>query len=529
MNAIPEFVPVVIVGAGPSGIATATKLAQYGIECLVLDRWGGVYPQPRAVHLDDEVYRLLAGLGIADKFAEISRPARGLQLRDPNMRVMAEFHRECAENANGFPQANMFDQPALESLLRTNLEHYPSAVLRGNAEVREAVQIGPDRARVTYTDRLSGEEHRVEARYLLGCDGANSLVRSAIGACMDELKFQQRWLVVDVATEADLDQWEGVHQVCDPHRGATYMRIGDTRYRWEFRLLQDETADDYRTMAALYPLIRPWVEVVAPEQLELVRVAEYTFRAQVANTWRRANLFILGDAAHLTPPFIGQGLCAGLRDAMNLAWKLAGVINGWLPERLLDTYEQERKPHARYMIRFALAVGAAMTAGGGAGDLLRRVVVPRLHLIPGVREKIVDSTTPALHRSDLVVKTRRKGRLAGQLCPNPMLGDGKRLDAVVGRRFAVIASEALDSSQRREISRRGAVVVVAHPGTELALWLRSGRVQAAVVRPDRTVMCDSRSLSEVASAVPVFAPTGTGADWQASRDPVPLANSVGAL
>ena len=159
-----------------------------------------------------------------------------------------------------------------------------------------------------------------------------------------------------------------------------------------------------------------------------MRVAEYTFRAQVANSWRRNNMFILGDAAHLTPPFIGQGLCAGLRDAMNLAWKLAGVVNGWLPESVLDTYEQERIPHVRYMIRFALAMGTAMTAGGEAGDLLRRMVVPRLHLIPGVREKIVDSTTPALHTSELVLKSRGRRQLAGGLCPNPVLRDGKRLD-----------------------------------------------------------------------------------------------------
>ncbi len=192
----------------------------------------------------------------------------------------------------------------------------------------EAVQNGADTVQVTLTDRVSGQGHRVETRYLLGCDGANSLVRSAIGAHMEDLKFQQRWLVVDVATSADLNQWQGVHQVCDPHRAATYMRIGESRYRWEFRLLPDETADDYSTMTALYPLIRPWVKDVAPQHLELVRVAEYTFRAQVANSWRRNNMFILGDAAHLTPPFIGQGMCAGLRDAMNLAWKLAGVVSG---------------------------------------------------------------------------------------------------------------------------------------------------------------------------------------------------------
>jgi 3-(3-hydroxy-phenyl)propionate hydroxylase len=513
MTENPNFVPVVIVGAGPTGITAATKLAQYGVDCLVLDRWEDVYPQPRAVHLDDEIYRLLAGLGIADEFAAISRPARGLQLRDRNARILAEFRRECAESANGFPQANMFDQPELEVLLRANLKHYPHAVLRGNAEVTEAVQIGADRAQVTFTDRVSGEEHRVETRYLLGCDGANSLVRTAIGACMEDLKFQQRWLVVDVATTAELNQWEGAHQVCDPHRAATYMRIGDTRYRWEFRLLPDETADDYNTMAALYPLIRPWVEGVAPEQLELVRVGEYTFRAQVANRWHRGNMFILGDAAHLTPPFIGQGMGAGLRDAANLAWKLAGAVNGWLPESVLNTYEQERMPHVRYMIRFALAMGTAMTAGGEAGNLLRRVVVPRLHLVPGVREKIVDSTTPALHSSELVLKSPGRRQLAGRLCPNPVLLDGKRLDEMVGGRFAVIMSAAPSPSQQDEMTRRGAVVVAAHPGTELALWLQAGRARAAVVRPDRTVLCASRDLAEVCGAVPVFAPPAdTGAD-----------------
>ncbi|MEO3756691.1 bifunctional 3-(3-hydroxy-phenyl)propionate/3-hydroxycinnamic acid hydroxylase [Mycobacterium sp. B14F4] len=511
MTDLPDAVPVVIVGAGPTGVTAATKLAQYGVDCLVLDRWEDVYPQPRAVHLDDEIYRLVASLGCADEFAAISRPARGLQLRDRDFRVLAQFHRECAASANGYPQANMFDQPEFEAMLRRNLKHFPHAVVRGNAEVTEAVQIGSDRVQVTFTDRVSGEEHRVEAKYLLGCDGANSLVRTAIGSCMEDLKFQQRWLVVDVATSADLGQWEGVHQVCDPHRAATYMRIGDNRHRWEFRLLPDETADDYDTLAAVYPMIRPWLSDVTPAQLELLRVAEYTFRAQVADRWRRGNMFILGDAAHLTPPFIGQGLCAGLRDAMNLAWKLAGVVNGWLPETVLDTFEKERVPHARYMIRFALAMGAAMTAGGEAGNLLRRVVVPRLRLIPGVRKKIVDSTTPALHRSELVLKSPGRRHLAGRLCPNSVLPDGRRFDAVVGGRFAVVTAAPLTPSQHEEATRRGAIVVTTHPGTELAHWLETGRAKAAVVRPDRSVMCAGRDVAELLSRVPVFAPAMTEA------------------
>jgi 3-(3-hydroxy-phenyl)propionate hydroxylase len=494
-------VPVVIVGAGPTGITAATLLAQCGIECLVLDRWATVYPQPRAVHLDDEVCRIVGRLGIADEFAAISRPSRGLQLRNRAMRVLAEFQRDSAPGAHGYPQANMFDQPEFEGLLRANLKRYPHAVLRGDVEVTD-VALGPGPVRVRFVDRVSGQEHSVAARYLLGCDGANSVVRAAIGASMQDLRFHQRWLVVDVSTTADLNQWDGVHQVCDPRRAGTFMRIGDSRYRWEFRLLGRETADDFNTIAALHPLIGPWVDGVAPEQLVLVRVAEYTFRAQLADRWRRDNVLLLGDAAHLTPPFIGQGMGAGLRDAMNLSWKLAGAINGCLPQGVLDSYEQERKPHVRHMIRFALAMGRAMTAGGNLGDFVRTVAVPRLHLIPGL-----DSSTPALHRSALVTKSHRRS-LAGRLRPNPVLAEGKRLDDVVGPRFAVVTSVPVTGSQRTELTHRGAVVLAAGPGSDLAEWLRSGRAAAAVVRPDRTVLYAGRDAGEVCDAVPAFMADG---------------------
>lgn len=189
---------------------------------------------------------------------------------------------------------------------------------------------------------------------------------------------------------------------------------------------------------------------------------------------------------------------------MNLSWKLAGVVNGWLPEDVLDTYEQERKPHVRSLIHFALAVGRAMTAGGELGDFARRVVVPRLHLIPVVRKRISDSATPPLHRSALVMRSRGRRQLAGRLCPNPVLAEGKRFDSLVGPGFGVITSARLTSSQRAELTARGAAVVTTQPGSALAAWLRTGRATTAVVRPDRTVLCAGRDVSETCSAVPVF-------------------------
>jgi 3-(3-hydroxy-phenyl)propionate hydroxylase len=501
-----EPVPVVIVGAGPTGITAATLLAQYGIQCLVLERWDDVYPQPRAVHLDDEIRRILDRLGINDAFAAISRPALGLRLLDPEFGVLAQFYRDAAESINGFPQANMFDQPALEELLRRNLKNFPNATIRGSCEVTNITQTEEGRVRVTYADRDTGNGHIVDAAYVLGCDGANSLVRSSIGAAMRDVRFEQRWLVVDVATEIELNQWDGVHQVCSPERAATYMRIGATRYRWEFRLLPGETADDYRSCSALRRLISPWVGHVADEDLELVRVAEYTFRAQLASQWRDRKVFLLGDAAHLTPPFIGQGMGAGLRDAMNLAWKLAGVLRGDLAENLLDSYQQERKPHARMLIGLALGMGWSMTAGGRAGDAIRRTVVPRLHLIPGMRSRIVNSRTPALHRSALVVKRRRPRQLAGTLCPNPVLPEGVRLDTALGIGFGVITTTPFNAQQREQLRQRGAAAFTVEHSSELGRWLRRAGATAAIIRPDRTVMQAGRRLSSLCDAVPSFTP-----------------------
>jgi 3-(3-hydroxy-phenyl)propionate hydroxylase len=500
-------VPVVIVGAGPTGVTAAGLLAQYGVDVLVLDRWSGVYPQARAVHLDDEIHRIVAMLGIADEFTAISRPALGLRLLDDRRRVLAEFRRDTARTAHGFPQANMFDQPDFEALLRANLARHPGVELRGDAEVTGLDEVPGGGVRVSFTDRRDRRTHTVDADYVLGCDGANSVVRTQIGSTMRDLNFEQRWLVVDVASGADLRQWEGVHQVCDPLRAGTYMRIGETRYRWEFRLRPGESADDFSTLKALRPLIAPWTGGVGDDRLDLLRVTEYTFRAQIADRWRRGNVFLLGDAAHLTPPFVGQGMGAGLRDAMNLAWKLAGVLDGTLPPELLDTYENERKPHARQMIRLALNIGRAMTAGGELGNLTRRAVVPRLRLIPGMRHKVLDSATPALHRSELVHRGRITHRLAGTLCPNPVMPDGRRLDDVLGGGFALITTAPPDTASCNLLRRRGAAVYIAETGSELARWLGRAHARAAVVRPDRTVMCAGRDAATLCARMPTFAVT----------------------
>ncbi|MGW0872908.1 bifunctional 3-(3-hydroxy-phenyl)propionate/3-hydroxycinnamic acid hydroxylase MhpA [Streptomyces sp. NPDC002740] len=525
----PGHVPVVIVGAGPVGVTAALLLARRGVRTVVLERHHDVYPLPRAVAADDEVRRILQAAGVQEEFAAIARPARGLRLLDARHRVMAEFPRS-AQGAHGFPQTSMFDQPELERLLRAALARTPECALLGGVEVVGVDQDGEGpggdgSVRVTYRDDAG--EHVLRADAVLGCDGAGSLTRDAVGATWEDLRFEERWTVVDVRTSLPVRCWEGVDQVCDPRRPATFMRVGEDRYRWEFRLRNDCALDHER----LRELVAPWVDLTPGADFTVLRQTRYTFRARIADRWRRGRVFLLGDAAHLTPPFIGQGLCAGLRDAHNLSWKLARVLRQGADERLLETYESERRPHARRMIRLAVAMGWAMTGGQDGAAAVRRGVLSAAVRIPGLSAAAARDLGPVLAAGPLVRRrARRRGRaLVGGFCPQPWVTvDGRRvrLDDLLGDSFALLTAVPPTPSLRAVADALGArTATVAGLGDDgrLAAWLRAGRADAVLLRPDRVVM----------DVVPSGAADLTGtADWASllhtTRSPLPSPRSVGA-
>jgi 3-(3-hydroxy-phenyl)propionate hydroxylase len=466
--------PVIIVGAGPAGCTAALLLADFGIPVTLLERQTQPYPLPRAVHLDDEVARILGRIGVSEGFLARSRPGSGLRLLDARHRVMAEFSREHQASQHGFPQANMFHQPDLEELMLARVQAHPLIDLRRGVEV---IGLDDDDAPGPLTAdpvrvhaRIGEEEHTFTGRVVLGCDGANSTIRQLAGITMEDLGFTERWLVVDIQVEDDLHTWDGVEQICDPARAATFMQVTGDRYRWEFRLADGEDEADLITPQVLGQLLQPWTGHDDLDGLQVIRSATYTFRARLASRFQAGRVFLLGDAAHLTPPFIGQGLAAGLRDADNLTWKLAHVLTGRAGAGLLASYETERRPHAKALINKAVRVGWAMTGGQDRAAAVRRIALAAAVRSDRICEFMGSTATPRLKAGALQPPPRRllpsgipPALWVGGLIPNPLVssGDGKRvrLDTILGGRTAVLTARRPDVALMDFCRRHGLVPI----------------------------------------------------------------------
>jgi len=471
--------PVIVVGAGPVGCTVALLLAGFGIPVTLLERHARPHPLPRAVHLDDEVARVLGRVGAGEEFLARSRPGSGLRLLDARHRVMAEFRREQQAGVHGYPQANMFHQPDLEELLLARVEDHPLISFHREAEVSgmdgtlSPLVAGPVRVHA----RIVGRPQVFTGQAVLGCDGANSTIRDLAGITIEDLGFTERWLVIDIRAEAGLDTWDGVEQVCDPARPATFMHVAGDRYRWEFQLRDGEDEAGLITAQALGLLLRPWTGRVDLAGLEIIRSASYTFRARLASRFQVGRAFLLGDAAHLTPPFIGQGLGAGLRDADNLAWKLAHVLTGQAGEELLASYDTERRPHARAMVKKAVRIGWAMTGGQDRAAAIRRIALAAAVRSQHIRQAIASTATPRLkagalrHPPQRLLPPRHPAALrAGGLIPNPLVstGDGAqvRLDAILAGRTTVLTAGRPTAQLEGFCRQHGLVLArISEPGT----------------------------------------------------------------
>ena len=358
---LPEPADFVVVGAGPVGLLTAIILGRKGWRVTVVERWPSRYPMPRACTIDHEALRILQSAGVMAEHWDLFEPSRGerggYQIRNQDGVLLRAINwNRTAES--GFANTNGFYQPDLERVLETMASTIPSVeILRGWS----AEAIAQDESSVTLTIARTdaradaGSRDTITARWLIGADGANSVVRELVGIETEDAGFEADWLVVDYEPLHDR-QWDAfVTQYCDPEQPATAVNSGPGRRRFEFMRRDDITAEELGRPESAWRLMAPWG--VTPDNARLERHAVYTFRGRWARDWRRGRVLIAGDAAHLMPPFLGQGMCSGLRDAAALAWRLDLVASGHASTSILDSYGTERSAHVREIIDEAIAIG----------------------------------------------------------------------------------------------------------------------------------------------------------------------------
>lgn len=457
---------VVIVGLGPTGATLANILGEYGLDVLVLEREAGVYPLPRAVHFDDEVMRVFQSIGLAEGIGRDARVNVGTKFVDRNMDLMLDWSRPQEIGPLGWHPSYRFHQPDLEAELNRGIAARPNVTVIRSAEVSEVVDEG-DVTLVRFTHQE--EERSLSAQYVVGSDGARSVVRAAMGSEWEDLGFQERWLVIDVQlTQARPDLGDYTIQTCDSARPTTYVRCPRDWRRWEISLKPEETAEMVAKDDFIWPKLRP---SITPEEGVIQRRAVYSFESKLATRWRVGRLLIAGDAAHLMPPFLGQGMCTGIRDAANLAWKLVAVLRWGASDSLLDSYEMERRDHARIYIETAVRVGEMMNSAETAEALT--------HAIRPDGSAQMQSINRGLERAIGPVN----GGLTGMRMPQPTLADGTRLSDAMKGRFAILGTpESFEGVN--ELPSDRAVTITSQDHPEVAQLLSKLGVAAFILRPD---------------------------------------------
>jgi 3-(3-hydroxy-phenyl)propionate hydroxylase len=406
---MPRDCDVLVVGLGPVGAILCALLAREGVSAIAVEKETDIYPLPRAAHFDHEIMRLFQKLGIAGEMQAASRPASAYEFRNAAGAVLMRYDPGAGGSPSGWAAGYMFHQPSLELALRRVATNSPQIDVRLGHTLVGFVQ---DAEGVTATvDGPDGPE-TLRAGWLVGCDGARSPVREVLGVGLSDYGFDEAWLVID-ATVSDPARLPEVNlQICDPARPTTCLAMSQGRHRWEFMLLPGEQPADLLDDGAIRDLLRPWN---CEDCVEIERKAVYRFHGRVADRWRDGRVLLAGDAAHQTPPFAGQGMCSGLRDVDNLAWKLAAVIRRGAQPGILDSYQTEREPQVRAVIELAIAMGRVVcisdpqqAAMRDAGMLAQRAAAAGSRTQPGWRWRRV--FPPAL--GGRPASRRRAGRWA---------------------------------------------------------------------------------------------------------------------
>jgi 3-(3-hydroxy-phenyl)propionate hydroxylase len=461
---------LLVVGMGPAGDVLAGLAAMQGLSVIGMDQAEDIHPLPRAAVFDHEIMRIFQMLGVAKSIEPATHECKAYRFFTAAREILLDFDLAGHKTVSGWADSYSLHQPEVERCLRARLRELGVPVLQGT----RFLALTQDEEGVSATVRDTSGVRTIRSRFLVGCDGASSTVREALGVLLDDYAFDEPWLVVDTIVSDPAGLPDCAMQICDPARPVTYIRMGERRCRWEFMVKPGEDPASMLLEETISALLQPFCPA---DNLAIERRAVYRFHGLVADRWRQGRVLLAGDAAHQMPPFAGQGMCSSIRDAANLAWKLAYVLAGKAGMALLDTYQQEREPHVRGIVATAIAMGRvvclldeAAAAERNAGMLAR---------------KAAGATDISLAMPDLEGGLLTETPGAGKLFPQPVV-QGARLDDLLGdgpwliarhrppADFGVAASSLEDPA-------------LASFAPAITAWLEAHEAPAVLVRPDRTV------------------------------------------
>jgi len=492
---------VAVIGCGPTGVVLANLLGGLGLRVVVFERDAALYPICRATHLDEETLRNFQTTGLLDALRPHTAPFGRVDVVDVDGEVLFADEVRAEGNAHGREGSCFFDQPAFEAALRAGLARYPAVTLHLGAAV-ESVELGDGVVVVRARDAATGASVAARAAWAVACDGGRSAVREFLGVSMRSLAPRRHWLIVDALLKdpADAARLPGnFRYVLDPERLTIYAHgIGRNR-RWEFELDEGEAPPDPETL-------RAWLRrYIDPDRVELLRVAPYAHNALVAERWRVGRVLLAGDAAHMMPPSAGQGLCSGVRDALNLGWKLHRVITGLAGESLLDSYGQERAAHVAEILAGTLFIGDRLEARSALQRWQRRSALRVISHLPAPLRAFVRQHA---NRRPVVTDGCFDGeaKLRGRHLPYAHAPGGD-LDDVCGYRFALVARDAaLQGIDLAPARARGLGVwrldADLHNDPALSDWMSALGVDFGLARPDRLLFSagETRDLPRALAA-----------------------------
>ena len=499
---------VAIVGAGPVGLMIANYLGQRGVNVTLVEKLDTLIDYPRAIGLDDESLRTFQAVGLADKVLPHTTPWHAMRFLTPKGRCFADIQPKTDEF--GWSRRNAFIQPLADRVLFDGLQRFSNVKVLFSRELDSFEQ--SDSAVVLNLKDQHGRSERLNARYLIGCDGGNSLVRRSLDISFEGKTAPNQWIVVDIAN--DPLSTPHVYLCCDPVRPYVSAALPHGVRRFEFMVMPGETETELSKPENLRRLLSKVLP--NPDRIELIRSRVYTHNARLAGRFRQGRVLLAGDAAHIMPVWQGQGYNSGMRDALNLAWKLALVIKGLAADSLLDSYEQERRDHAKAMINLSVLAGHVLAPPKRWQGTLRDGVSWLLNYLPPVKRYFVEmrfKPMPQYTRGALIVPTAT-GSPVGKMFIQPKVltdaGTTVLLDEVIGDNFAIIAwgcdptwglsatqiahwkalgtrfIQVLPDVQLRVPSDAGQDVIrVGDSSGRLKEWFALGTSSIALVRPDR--------------------------------------------